>query len=897
MVTFGITRAQVARQIKNLYGPEMINSIEPASKKSSIGMAFVPLPFNTTGKTLKIKNSGIHEAGFLDVPKTQAEFEKRFPNNKTNIKNKKSKDLQVVSVAESVEQTTEKLDIKKADMGTVIKDFRKSNAPQFRGKSDEKKREMAIAAKLNAESMETKTLVTSMKETLASAFTLYLKSQNFHWNVQGPDFVQYHEFLGEYYEFVYEHVDKIAEQIRTLNAAAPGSMVSFKRMTKITEDESIPSAAGMFSALAADNQTMMNIMQEARDLANSNGKTGLVNYLEGAIDEFAKYEWMFKSIGGNSITEALDVKNVKITSKSPDANKDGKVDAKDDLNKDGEVDAKDLKIAQLEKDLKIKQLETEMDNMDDPLPEEEDPKVVMPERPRIKDRNDHFEVMDHKGETLKKFKYNHEEGGTSSREARENARRYVSKWYHDEVTKAHAAGKKSNIPMPEEFVMVKEEVGGKKEVFKEAMKRLKLAKKKMNEEDPCWDGYKKVPGKADYEDGSCVKEDQDICPECDSYPCECGVEEGVDPSHQKVLNRAKTATPRKPKTEYDRKVVQHLRKKHSEETELEEDEVEETSLVDMRAHFARQKASNVGKKEAPRLSASQHAHHDQARRSQTTRRESTEIQEQHLVHVSDGSKYNDKPSKRDEKHVMDAMKKYHGEVESGSDKGAFFAFKTHHDAVEFMKLVNRCPDKTCDADLAENAQMQEKGLWDNIHAKRERIKNGSGEKMRKPGSKGAPSDADLKASQEQYKMQEGGNAFIFAAAKAKQEGKTSFEFNGKKYKVTIKSHSLTEGEELDMDELQYMVESIDPEKLTMLARAGMVSKDQLATLKMAMQSMADNKPLRPQQREVIVSLFTKLADLATNDQTVFQKAKKFAKEDVEYSSANFYADYIKSTKR
>jgi len=39
------------------------------------------------------------------------------------------------------------------------------------------------------------------------------------------------------------------------------------------------------------------------------------------------------------------------------------------------------------------------------------------------------------------------------------------------------------------------------------------------------------------------------------------------------------------------------------------------------------------------------------------------------------------------------------------------------------------------------------GLWDNIHKKRARIKKGSGEKMRKPGSKGAPTNADLKAAQ------------------------------------------------------------------------------------------------------------------------------------------------------
>jgi starvation-inducible DNA-binding protein len=792
MITFGITRAQVARQIKNLYGPEMIDSIEPASKKSSVGMAFVPLPFNTTGKELKFKMGGVHEAVLNKDTLTVEEIAKKHDCTVAEVETQLKKGIAVEKEHTSDEavareialdhlgerldyytrlKMAEKLDLKKADIGTVIKDFQKSDAPQFKGKSDEKKREMAIAAKMNAEAMETKTLVTSMKETLASAFTLYLKSQNFHWNVQGPDFVQYHKFLGEYYEFVYGHVDKIAEQIRTLNAAAPGSMVSFKRMTKIMEEESVPSAAGMFSALAADNQTMMNIMQEARDLAEAGSKTGLVNYLEGAIDEFAKYEWMFKSIGGNSITEGLEVKNVKITPKSPDANKDGKVDAKDDLNKDGAVDAKDLKIAELEKDLKIKQLETEMDEMDDPAPEEEEPQINIPERPRIKDRNDHFEVMDHKGTTLKKFKYSHEEGGKSSREAREEAKRYVSKWYHDEVTKAHSSGKKADIPMPEEFVRVTESsmVDGRTKAFKEAIKRLQFAKKQMNEEDPCWDGYKKVPGKADYEDNSCVKEEQDVCPECNCYPCECGVEEGVDPRHQKVLDRARTATPRKPKTEYDRKVVQHLKKKHSEETELEEDEVDETSLADMRAHFARQRAANVGKKEAPRLSASQHAHSDQARRTQQTRREDTDMNE--------------------------------------------------------------------------------------------------------------------------------GNAFIFAAAQAKQAGKKSFEFNGKTYKVKLKSHSISEDEEFDMDELEYMVESIDDSKMIMLARAGMVDRDQLSTFKTTLKAMEDGKALTAKQRSVIIDLFGKLADLATSDNQVFQKAKKFAKEEVEYTSANFYADYIKNTKR
>jgi hypothetical protein len=66
-------------------------------------------------------------------------FGKRYPN----CVKKKTKSEEV--------EFQEKLDLKKADMGDVVKDFYKSDAPQFKGRSKEKRREMAIAAKLTAE--------------------------------------------------------------------------------------------------------------------------------------------------------------------------------------------------------------------------------------------------------------------------------------------------------------------------------------------------------------------------------------------------------------------------------------------------------------------------------------------------------------------------------------------------------------------------------------------------------------------------------------------------------------------------------------------------------------------------------------------------------------------------
>ena len=63
--------------------------------------------------------------------------------------------------------------------------------------------------------------------------------------------------------------------------------------------------------------------------------------------------------------------------------------------------------------------------------------------------------------------------------------------------------------------------------------------------------------------------------------------------------------------------------------------------------------------------------------------------------------------------------------------------------------------KLLEEDGSVDMAKSKRGLWDNIHAKRKRIKAGSGEKMRAPGSKGAPTAKALRDSAVK-KMQSGG---------------------------------------------------------------------------------------------------------------------------------------------
>jgi len=104
------------------------------------------------------------EIGALVIEVTELEEEEVDPEQKKQLKNKEqmmrkqqmlsNQRIQMQKQGRLPMGHSEGLDMKKADMGEVITDFRKSDAPQFKGKSDKKKQQMAIAAKLNAEETE-----------------------------------------------------------------------------------------------------------------------------------------------------------------------------------------------------------------------------------------------------------------------------------------------------------------------------------------------------------------------------------------------------------------------------------------------------------------------------------------------------------------------------------------------------------------------------------------------------------------------------------------------------------------------------------------------------------------------------------------------------------------------
>ncbi len=135
----------------------------------------------------------------------------------------------------------------------------------------------------------------ALKVLLGTVYSLSIKAQNYHWNVTGPNFAEYHEFFGEFYGEVNGSVDGIAELIRVMGSFAPGSLSRFSELSRIDDELAIPDTTIMFARLARDNDVVIVTLYEARSIADSLGQFGVVNFLEDRITAHEKHRWMLKS--------------------------------------------------------------------------------------------------------------------------------------------------------------------------------------------------------------------------------------------------------------------------------------------------------------------------------------------------------------------------------------------------------------------------------------------------------------------------------------------------------------------------------------------------------------------------------------------------------------------------
>ena len=143
-----------------------------------------------------------------------------------------------------------------------------------------------------------KPITVGLLQLLATTYSLYLKTQNFHWNVTGPIFNMLHAFFETQYDELAKAVDTIAERVRALDHYAPGSFTEFAKLTRIKDAVGKKNAEEMIEELVADHRIMVDLLKELLPISEDCEDLVSQDLLIQRLSIHEKSIWMLESFLG-----------------------------------------------------------------------------------------------------------------------------------------------------------------------------------------------------------------------------------------------------------------------------------------------------------------------------------------------------------------------------------------------------------------------------------------------------------------------------------------------------------------------------------------------------------------------------------------------------------------------
>ena len=135
-----------------------------------------------------------------------------------------------------------------------------------------------------------------MSRLLADTYTVYLKTHNFHWNVEGPMFQTLHILFMEQYTEAWNAIDLVAERIRSLGHYAPGTYKEFQKLASIKETEGVPSAKKMIELLIEGQEAIVRTARSVLPVADKANDEPTLDLLTQRMQIHEKNAWMLRSL-------------------------------------------------------------------------------------------------------------------------------------------------------------------------------------------------------------------------------------------------------------------------------------------------------------------------------------------------------------------------------------------------------------------------------------------------------------------------------------------------------------------------------------------------------------------------------------------------------------------------
>jgi len=153
-----------------------------------------------------------------------------------------------------------------------------------------------IAIDIGIEPTDRQEIARGLEHFLADSYTLYLKTQNFHWNVTGPMFRTLHLMFEEHYIELSLAVDLITERIRALGGFAPASFAAYIRLGSVVESESVPPADEMIRQLLAGHEQVARTARGVFATADAANDQSTADMLTQRLELHERTAWMLRSL-------------------------------------------------------------------------------------------------------------------------------------------------------------------------------------------------------------------------------------------------------------------------------------------------------------------------------------------------------------------------------------------------------------------------------------------------------------------------------------------------------------------------------------------------------------------------------------------------------------------------
>lgn len=139
-----------------------------------------------------------------------------------------------------------------------------------------------------------------LSRLLADSYVLYLKTQNYHWNVTGKMFSPLHLLFEKQYQELSPAIDTIAERMRALGEYAPGSLTAFSKITSIKEESSTPNADEMIHNLIVANEMVSLTSRKNLSLCDDAEDDVSLGIFVARMEVHEKNAWILRSMAPSS---------------------------------------------------------------------------------------------------------------------------------------------------------------------------------------------------------------------------------------------------------------------------------------------------------------------------------------------------------------------------------------------------------------------------------------------------------------------------------------------------------------------------------------------------------------------------------------------------------------------